>query len=108
MTKFYTKNGKVRPITPKTFYQTKALGGTFNFSLDYIPRAQVNSQSALTLFNEQSLSRKEKLQIKRATVFAANKARAQGHPEVAEVYEKAYKQMILPSKKEVRIHNLSR
>lgn len=98
---FYTKDGKVRPITPKTFYRTKALGGTFNFSLDDIPRAQFNSQSALTLFNEQSLSRKQKLQIKRATVSAANKARAQGHPEVAEVYEKAYKQMNIDNKNTV-------
>jgi len=59
-----------------------------NGNLDYKPTPQGRD------YYQRQISREEQLQIKRALVSAANKARAQGNSEVADVYKKAYEQMI--------------
>lgn len=98
MPKFYTKNGKVRPITPKiltTSYQRYTISTTNKDA------AESTAMDILMEYHRPVTNRETKIKLKRALVSAANKARAQGHPEVAEVYEKAYKQMNIDNKNTV-------
>jgi hypothetical protein len=97
MPKFYTKNGKVRPITPKIYHSQ----GFQPIPIPHDDMSQATSSAALMVSRFGIVRKEEQLKLKRAMVSAANKARAQGHPEVAEVYEKAYKQMNIDNKNTV-------
>jgi len=86
------KNGKAHPITQKRFFTTKNSAAVF-------PLQDKNSATGVATALMESFKNKtdanEQLRIKRVLVSAANKAKASGHPEVAEVYENAYKQMTI-------------
>jgi len=98
--KFYTKGGKVRPITPRINFTYR---GHRNFlPLDENGKAIVASRGILQTAHDPSTKREDKLKLKRALVSASNKALALGknapfgsaerakYSDVANVYRDAY------------------
>lgn len=96
---FYTKDGKVRPITIRTKKPTNQFRG-YNLSLTDIASSAYAAHHLHDEFVKAGLrgDRKQQLAIKRAIVSAGNKAEVAGNHDVALIYRKAHQDMLLPSK----------
>ncbi len=110
MSKFFTKDKKVRPLTQRGLYH-KPRYKKYSQILSNIHNTDDARIATFTLHEEfDSAERAKKVRIKRALVQRANRARVASQNanlspkvrsrelEIADIFEKAYKQMDIPSK----------
>jgi len=108
--KFYSKDGKIRPITPRTPHVSYKAGGQYSF--DDIDLAKKDAALTKIAFEQKVYmgSRDTAIAIKRSLVQAANRARVMSRDpdrygeekqrlmRIADIYENTHREMIVPIK----------
>ncbi len=87
--RFYTKGRgdgrRVIPISNYRYSKPLSTGTILEFSMINAKDADADAENAIMTFNKVQ-SHDEKRKVKMALVSAANKARAQGQPEIGRIY----------------------
>ncbi len=90
--RFYSKgkgaSRRVIPITNYRYSKPLSTGTILEFSMVSVKDADADAKNAIMTFNKVQ-SHEEKRKVKMALVSAANKAKVQGHQDIAHIYSDA-------------------